>query len=213
MSTKKPKFYVVWRGVHPGVYTTWEDASRQVQGFAGAIFKSFPSRAEAESAFHGAQPVYRKHITSESPPVRSRSTKDAEYDLDALAVDAACSGPPGPMEYRGVWVRTGEEVFHRGPYEDGTNNIGEFLAIVHAAAWLKRQERPEVIIYLDSENAIKWIAAKVCRTKLEPTSRNGETFELIARALKWLKENTIENQVSKWETGDWGENPADFGRK
>jgi ribonuclease HI len=117
------------------------------------------------------------------------------------------------MEYRGVWVRSGDQVFHNGPLEDGTNNVGEFLAIVHAAAWLKSQGRTETIIYSDSVNAINWVAAKVCRTKLQRTSENEEIFDLIARALKWLKENQIENPIMKWETQDWGENPADFGRK
>lgn len=42
------------------------------------------------------------------------------------------------MEYRGVYVRTGQELFRIGPYPDGTNNVGEFLALVHALALLKK---------------------------------------------------------------------------
>ena len=213
MSGKKTKFYVVWKGVRPGVYATWEDASRQVQGFAGAIFKSFATRSEADAAFHGATPVYRRTAKPEGSSARVPKPASGYFDLDAMAVDAACSGVPGPMEYRGVWIRTGEQVFHCGPLEDGTNNVGEFLAIVHAAAWLKRQGRTDTVIYSDSLNAMNWVAAKACRTKLERTSENEEIFQLISRALQWLKENQIENPILKWETREWGENPADFGRK
>ena len=41
------KFYAVKRGHKPGVYKSWEDCSRQVMKFKGAIFKSFPTEEEA----------------------------------------------------------------------------------------------------------------------------------------------------------------------
>ena len=61
-----------------------------------------------------------------------------EVIANAWAVDAACSGNPGPMEYQCIDLQTGAQVFHYGPIH-GTNNIGEFLAIVHARAenWLR----------------------------------------------------------------------------
>ena len=61
-----------------------------------------------------------------------------EVTANAWAVDAACSGNPGPMEYQAIDLATGAQVFHFGPMH-GTNNIGEFLAIVHALALLDRQ--------------------------------------------------------------------------
>ena len=51
-----------------------------------------------------------------------------EVIANAWAVDAACSGNPGPMEYQCIDLQTGAQVFHYGPIH-GTNNIGEFLAI------------------------------------------------------------------------------------
>ena len=69
------------------------------------------------------------------------------YDKNkAWAVDAGCSGNPGPMEYRGVDMRTGKQIFHFGPIQ-GTNNIGEFLAIVHALA-LMEQRASQTILYI-----------------------------------------------------------------
>jgi len=129
----------------------------------------------------------------------------------ALAVDAACSGNPGPMEYRGVHLPSGQQVFHFGPMY-GTNNIGEFLAIVHALALMK-QKGIEMPVYSDSYNAILWVNKQQCKTKLERTEKTEELYKLIARAEKWLRENPQHAPVLKWETSQWGEVPADFGRK
>ena len=141
-----------------------------------------------------------------------RNLETGGPQLESLAVDAACSGNPGKMEYRGVYLRSREEVFHMGPLEQGTNNVGEFLAIVHGLALMK-QKGLSLPIYSDSANAISWIKQKKCKTKLVRNDKNDYIFELIARAEKWLHENSYTNPVYKWETRDWGEIPADFGRK
>ena len=133
--------------------------------------------------------------------------------LDSIAVDAACAGVPGPMEYRGIHVETGAEIFHMGPFEDSTNNIGEFLGIVHALAFLHQRQKREMPVYSDSMTALSWVEAKECRTKQRRTSRNARVFELVVRAEKWLRENTYLNPLLKWRTDEWGEIPADYGRK
>lgn len=134
-----------------------------------------------------------------------------DVTADAWAVDAACSGNPGPMEYRGIDLATGQVVFHFGPLH-GTNNIGEFLAIVHAAA-LMEQKGITKTIYSDSYNAILWVKKRQCKTKLEHTAKTDYLFQLIARAEKWLATHRISVPIVKWETSMWGEVPADFGRK
>ena len=131
---------------------------------------------------------------------------------ESYAVDAACSGNPGPLEYRCVHTSTRKQLFKQGPFEHGTNNIGEFLAIVHALALFK-QKGITLPIYSDSENAIGWVKEKKCKTKLAPDERNAPLFELVARAEQWLAENDYSNPILKWETEAWGEVPADFGRK
>lgn len=135
-----------------------------------------------------------------------------EVRLDALAVDAACSGNPGPMEYRGVSLATGRVVFHYGPLY-GTNNIGEFLAIVHALALLTAQGS-RMAVYSDSRNALLWVRARRCRTTLQRTERTEPLFRLIERAERWLNTHDFSAiPLLKWETSRWGEVPADFGRK
>jgi ribonuclease HI len=207
----KQKFYVVWEGHTPGIYTTWEAAKRQVEGYPNAKYKSFESREEAEKAFKGKYWAFVKKADA-SPKPAGKIARSAIIK-ESLAVDAACSGNPGDMEYRGVYVADGRELFHLGPLEEGTNNIGEFLAIVHALAMLKQEGKPNFPIYSDSRNAQLWVKKGKCNTKLERTGRNDKIFELIERAERWLAANKITNPILKWETESWGEIPADFGRK
>jgi len=201
----------VWNGVQPGIYENWEDCKLQVIGFEDAQYKSFPTMSEAQEAYEQGSIAYRQQVVEKTFELRS-NTSDESYIRESLAVDAACSGNPGAMEYRGMLVATGKEMFHVGPLAQGTNNIGEFLAIVHALALMKR-DHFSLPVYSDSQNAITWVRKKQCRTKLEQTPENVRIFELIARAEKWLNENTFENAVLKWDTASWGEIPADFGRK
>ena len=128
-----------------------------------------------------------------------------------IYTDGACSGNPGQMEYRGVYLADMQEKFHFGPIK-GTNNIGEFLAIVHCLA-LYKQRGLDWPLYSDSRNAILWIRQKKCKTKLELNESTKAVFERIEAAERWLQQNSFKNQIIKWETDKWGEIPADFGRK
>ncbi len=133
-------------------------------------------------------------------------------EANAWAVDAACSGNPGPMEYQAIDLATGARVFHFGPVH-GTNNIGEFLAIVHALALMDKQGIKGKTIYSDSYNAILWVNKKKCKTKLERTPQTEPLYQIIQRAEKWLQTHAVRVPIVKWETKKWGEVPADFGRK
>lgn len=217
--SKKKKFYVVWNGLNPGIYHSWDDCQAQIKGVKGAVYKLFDSKEEAERAY--ASPAYeyvRRKAPSNSPMgENSNSTMPVSSPLGgmrgipALAVDAACSGNPGPMEYRGVYLGDGKEIFHFGPVH-GTNNIGEFLAIVHALALLDKQGL-KMTIYSDSRTAISWVRKKCCKTQLERNEQTEQLFQLIERAEAWLKAHRVTNPIVKWETDQWGEIPADFGRK
>lgn len=208
--SKKKNFYVVWNGVVPGVYDEWKECKLQIDGYEGALYKSFPNRDAAQEAFN-ENPWKYIGKNAEKPKSKS-SVSNPNIIQDSIAVDAACSGNPGLMEYRGVYVRTGEQLFHQGPFEQGTNNVGEFLALVHGMAFLKQKNR-NLPVYSDSANGISWIKKGKCKTKLEQTAQNKVIFDLIDRAEKWLAANGVPYQVIKWETDQWGEIPADFGRK
>lgn len=203
----KQKYYVVWKGRRTGVFTNWTDCSAQVSGYPGAEYKAFDSLSAAENAFRGEYAAFMGKPAS-AGQWHMALTKP---EIPSISVDAACSGAPGPLEWRGVETESGRQIFRAGPYPDGTNNVGEFLAIVQGLAWLAEHQR-DWPLYSDSENAILWVKAKKCRTKLAWTAKNAELFELIARAEETLKD-LKSFRVLKWDTEMWGENPADFGRK
>lgn len=256
----KPKYYVVWEGLQPGIYDNWEDCQEQINHFPGAKFKSFKTKAEAIAAFRGDGEQEAEFIatlamknslggggstfktgaatsgthndalnaTSNAPQgaqpampvppsgvVKPRVDYSAipEINLDAIAVDGACSGNPGMMEYRGVRVRDGEEIFHLGPLAEGTNNVAEYLALVHALALLFRRNDSTTPVYTDSATAVSWLRNRMCRTKLTPTPVNRPIFDLLARANVWVQTHTYRNPVLRWNTFLWGEIPADFDRK
>lgn len=236
---KKPKYYVVWEGHTPGIYTEWEAAEAQVKGYPEAVFKAFSSREEAEIAFeegpleyvgqrttdnsqrttdngqqttvNGQQSPDRLELLRKQAAMKACQALPTAVDAQAIAVDAACSGNPGQMEYRGVYLKTGEEIFHYGPVF-GTNNIGEFLAIVHGLALLA-QRGYTIPIYSDSVNAMLWVKRKQCRTTLPLNEKTQALHEHIRRAETWLRTHSYSNDLRKWETEKWGEIPADFGRK
>ena len=208
----KQKYYVVWAGVAPGIYRSWTECQLQTKGYAGAKYKSFDTLEEAEEAFAaGAGDYIRPAQPSREPRRPASPVLPPDLEGNALAVDAACSGNPGKMEYRGVHLPSFQQVFHFGPLY-GTNNIGEFLAIVHALALLK-QKGLEMPVYSDSRNALSWVRQKRCKTMLPRDARSEPLFQLIERAEKWLRENEYSTPLRKWETDQWGEIPADFGRK
>jgi ribonuclease HI len=212
---KTKKYYVVWKGVNPGIYDEWLTCKAQVEGFDDAKYKSFETRQEAAEAFEKGHEAYvRPRRTNANPAERFKAVEPMPEKplVPALCVDAACSGNPGDMEYRGVYYPTGQQIFRMGPMPKGTNNIGEFLALVHGLALLK-QYGSNLPIYTDSRNAMSWVTKKKCRTLLERMPENEQIFDLIERAEKWLAENTFTTHIYKWDTERWGEIPADFGRK
>jgi len=211
MAKSSKKYYVVWEGHTPGIYNSWAECQAQTKNYPAAKYKSFKSLNEAEEAFHGNFGDFIGQNKKEKMPIH-RNLDDAPIVWESLAVDAACSGNPGLMEYRGVDTKTAYEFFKMGPFPLGTNNIGEFLALVHGLALLKRDGKT-MPIYSDSKIAIGWVKKKKHNSKLKRTATNRQLFELVDRAEKWLQSNTYTTKILKWETKAWGEIPADFGRK
>lgn len=205
----KQKYYVVWKGRQPGIFTSWAETEKQVKGFAAAQYKSFETRKEAEAAYRSEYAAFK------GKPASQGKWKEASIKpiLPSICVDAACNGSPGILEYRGVYTDSQEEIFRAGPFPDGTNNVGEFLAIVHALSWLEKQQK-QLPVYSDSRNAISWVYTGQCKTQLKHTSLNAALFAIIHGSENWLAENKLmDGAVLKWNTELWGENPADFGRK
>jgi ribonuclease HI len=214
MASDRRKWYVVWQGTEPGICDSWAECELRVKGFPGARYKAYDTQEEAVEAFRN-DPGEMDILRAIARAPREIINYDAIPDIvhDSIAVDGACSGNPGIMEYRGVDVPTGAELFRQGPFPGATNNIGEFLAIVHALAMFHNSGNDRTAIYSDSRTAMAWVRNKQCRTKLARTEANARLFEIIARAERWLVTHTWSNAILKWNTSEWGEIPADFGRK
>jgi ribonuclease HI len=212
MSKKNKKWYVVWEGRTPGIFTDWNQCKVSIDGYPAAKYKSFLKQETAELAYHEGSKNYYG-VKLEMPSLSERELKRIGTPIpESICVDGASSGSTGDSEYRGVYTLTKQELFHQGPYADGTNNIVEFLAIVHALAFCK-EKKITIPIYSDSKIAIGWVKSKQARSKQEPTERNQPLFALLSRAENWLNTNSYPNKILKWETEAWGENLADFGRK
>jgi len=210
---KKNYYYVVWAGFKPGIYTDWSEVQKQINGFQKPIYKTFGSKQLAEKAFTEHPDLYKEGDFKKTKDLSAEDLKIIGKPLElSLAVDAACNGK-GDFEYKGVWTYNKEEVFAVGPYKKGSNNIGEFLALVHALAFLNKhrdEKMKSFPIYSDSRIAMGWVKRKMCFTKKSPPP---DVVNLIKRAENWLKINSYKNPILKWETKVWGEIPADFGRK
>ncbi len=209
------KFYVVWEGLAPGIYDTWDEARAQVEGFRGARYKAFNTIEEATAAFRGSYEDQASLLIAlaNRQPAMVNTADFPEIRTDAIAVDGACAGVPGPMEYRGVEIATGRELFHVGPYPGGTNNIAEYLALIHALALLDKQGDRTTPVYSDSRTALSWLRRRRANTTLAPGPDNQVIFALLDRANRWIATHSPANPVLKWQTDVWGEIPADFGRK
>ncbi|WP_336762143.1 ribonuclease H [Paenibacillus sp. USHLN196] len=216
----KQKYYVVWEGKKPGVYNTWADCKAQTDHYTGAKYKSYESKAAAEEAYRaGWKGNWGSSASGSGSKTKSASSgrsagmeTSEEVDYDSISVDVGTRGNPGPVEYKGVDTRTGEIIFSVGPISKGTNNLGEFLAIVHALAHLKKEGSTKTV-YTDSVNAMKWLKQKKVATTLARDNSTEEIWLMIDRAEQWLQTNTYSNKVLKWQTKQWGEIKADYGRK
>ncbi|MDU0809589.1 ribonuclease H family protein [Aquirufa regiilacus] len=206
---KKQKYYVIWEGHKKGIFDSWTETEKNIKGFPNAQYKSFESRREAEAA---SKKNYWASINPKAAKTLKASGTAGNFIIPSISVDAACAGNPGVLEYQGVNTATKEVLFKRGPFPVGTVNLGEFLAIVHGLSYLKKLDCP-FPLYSDSRTAIAWVRNKAIKTNLERNPKTEDLFELVDRAIEWLKNNSYSTKILKWETEDWGENPADYGRK
>lgn len=228
---KGSKYYTVWVGVEPGVYDSWEECQLQTANYPGAKYKSFKTREEAVAAYRGdpaeqlgIMKAIVRHGRTAAPAAAPITTADMAarwrsipgIRLDAIATDGACAGNPGPMEYRAVRLSDGAQLFRVGDRTPltGTNNIAEYLAIIHLAALLRKNGDSTTPIYTDSRNTLAWLRRGASKTTLQRTPATAAALDLLARADAWLAANgPIKNPILKWNTEEWGEIPADFGRK
>ena len=196
----------------PGIYDSWPKCQAQIKGYPAARYKGFATLDEAQRALGGGYNNYMAAASKSKAPTAKASINSRQNIIaNSIAVDAACSGNPGVMEYQGVFTKDGRQLFHQ-KFNLGTNNIGEFLALVHGISYLQKNNL-NIPIYSDSKIAIGWVMKKACKSKLPENAKTKGLFEMVRRAESWLKNNPVKVKILKWDTKNWGEIPADFGRK
>ncbi len=133
------KFYVVWAGREPGIYTDWPSAQKQVIKFAGAKYKSFTSKAEAEAAYaSGAtNPGNKSAAKTTSSRTASRTNQGNNLSAPPIKTDVViyCDGGCDPNPGK---AGSGVALYHNdrltqlwyGIYNpQGTNNSAELNAL------------------------------------------------------------------------------------
>jgi ribonuclease HI len=215
MASKKSKnkFYVVWHGHEPGIYNSWAKCRAAIRGVSNARYKGFSTREAAERALGEGSAEHwgtGKHVSRLSEQALARVGQPL---APSICVDAGCDAPVGVMEYRGVQMPDRSIVFAHKPIQQATNNMGEFLALVHALGFLKKQQL-DWPVYSDSVTALAWLNRRNVRSKAMAEGRTSpQADDLVRRALDWLGSNEFANPILKWQTEAWGEIPADYGRK
>jgi ribonuclease HI len=209
MWKSEKKFYVVRKWKKIWIFDSRDECKESVNGYSDAKYKWFSSKEEAEIALNEWWEKY--YEVKKSTKKVEMKNEDIPFFAESIAVDAACAGNPGEMEYRWIDLQTWDEIFHE-KFKIWTNNIWEFLAIVH---WLNYLWSDNRVIYSDSRIAISWVNQWKCKTQINDNENSdfSRTFDAIKRAEQWLKENEIKHKILKRNTEDWWEIPADFGRK
>jgi ribonuclease HI len=191
---KKKKFYTVWVGRNPGVYNTWDECKEQIHGFQNAVYKSFSTLEQAEEALKNDNKNFIGIDIFESSLSLIELETIGNPLLDSICVDGAWNTQTHEIEYQGIYLKTSEKVFHFGPVSKGTNNIAEFLGLVHALAYCKNHLL-DVVIYSDSQTAISWVKKKKAATKIEIDEYSRHVLSLVQRAEEWLKANDYKSKI------------------
>jgi len=161
------KFYVVWQGRKPGIYTDWPTCLQQVDKFTGARYKSFPSLADAQSAFEGgsssAGTSSKSKNKSNASSVKTYTAKEV-LAFDAytkIFTDGGCEPNPGEAG-SGLALYCENELTQLwyGLYNPmGTNNTAELNALHQALLIAKREinAKRTVAIFCDSKYSIQCV--------------------------------------------------------
>lgn len=140
-------YYAVKVGNKPGIYTTWAEASAQVSGFKGALFKKFPTRAEAESFMEGDDLVVLTDDSEERfehlAPGHWHAFVDGSYNVDTqvYGYGVLLYTDQGPQELSGSGQ--GEVI------ANSRNVAGEILAAETVMDLALKAGAQELTIYHD----------------------------------------------------------------
>jgi len=166
------KFYVVWEGRAPGIYTDWTTCRKQVDKFAGAKYKSFPTLSEAKAAYAGSSTTTAENSRAKTPSAKRASGHsgvktysiaevNAREEYSKIFTDGGCEPNPGEAGSGLALYRNNvlAELWY-GLYQPlGTNNTAELNALYEAMLIGQNELAQDrtVAIFCDSKYSIQCV--------------------------------------------------------
>lgn len=148
------KFYAVAKGRKPGIYDNWPAAKSQIDGFAGAVYKGFTTRREAEEWMKN--PVLKRAPFSAVSPGNSGGDGKPQKGEITVYTDGGSSGNPGPGGYGAVILHDGEKRELSGGFRLTTNNRMELMGVITALRSIGDTDLP-ITLYTDSSYVVNGI--------------------------------------------------------
>ena len=160
------KFYAVRVGRVPGIYLSWDECKKNIDGFSGAVYKSFKTKAEAE-AFMGASAAGKTAVHTSS------EKNVADEGLDSLPyafVDGSYNAATKVYGYGGFLVHDGVREVLQGHDDDAemasmrnvSGEVGGSMAAIRRAIELGIKE---LVIYYDYMGIEMWADGSWKRNK------------------------------------------------
>lgn len=140
------KFYAVKKGFKIGIFENWDDCKKQINGFSGAVYKSFKTLNEAQSFLDGDD-IKQKMI-------------DEKFDLIAY-VDGSYNLKTKEFSYGMVILKDDKEEYFSEKFYDEElsemrNVAGEIMGAMKAMNYCIDSGNKSIIIYFDYEGIEKW---------------------------------------------------------
>jgi len=156
------KYYAVRKGQQPGIYRTWPETQKQVNGYPHAEYKSFTSEAEAQAFMAGksSTPTHSKAkhskstATSNQPAIKAAITvytDGGSRNTGNVAGQHVHAGDRAAWAYR---IELPDQLVTDSAGEWGaTNNRMEIMAFLEALKQLVRLDKTdaEILFVLDSQ--------------------------------------------------------------
>ena len=180
------KFYAVRKGRQPGIYTTWPACEEQIKGFPGAVYKAFPTKAQA-LAFAGEGLPGLTGL----PPADTLPATDGIH----IWVDGSCL-PHGNGHLHFGWayvILDGERELHRASGHDvpaearrHRNVAGEIQAVLQALEWCRAHDIATATISFDYQGLASWVEG-TWKTRTPFTRAYAERVRALGMTLTWHK--------------------------
>lgn len=151
------KYYAVKKGKVPGIYYSWDDCKKQVDGFSGAVYKSFTTLEEADTFINGA--VCKRECINENPQVKEVASQKEE---EAVAyVDGSYEKSQKRYSYGAVILYKDQIVELNGSGNDPElvdmrNVAGEILGSSYAIKWAIEHGAKSINVFHDYEGVARW---------------------------------------------------------